>query len=158
MRTRPAQRSQPTPLKLTPLPSWPNQSTPANGFVLSVCFCQVVFSFFPPCVLPSHCSFRSPYPRWPIAMPPAPRGSTELLRAGSGPSSARPGGRVITPNPNLVAQHYTHTHPFAGLSQYPWREVSPFKSAHNLQTPQQMKGIMCYILKSCKSLFHSSQA
>lgn len=153
----PAQKSQPTLLKLMPLPSWLNQSMPANEFVLSVCLCQVVF-FSPPCVLSSHCSFRSPCPRWPIAMPPAPRGSIELFRAGSGPSLACPGGRVITPNPNVVAQHYTHTHPFAALIQYPWREIIPFKSAHNLQTPQQMKAVVCYILKSCKSLFHSSQA
>lgn len=129
-----------TALKLAPLPSWLKPSYHR--------FCQAT----PPSGPPS--------PRWPAATPPALCRTLELLRVGRRLSSPH----AVSSLAHLFRWQSHNTQPQCGsttrhmcLSLHWFESVSlkrsqPFKSAHNLKMPQQMKWIMCYVLKLCKNL------
>lgn len=102
----------------------------------------------------------APSSRWPVATPPALCGTTELLRAVWGLSSAHLVSSLIHPfrwqSHNTQPQHCGTT--WQACSSLCWFESAslkrsqPFKSALNLKIPQQMKLIMCYVLESCRNL------
>lgn len=145
--------------------SSPIMNQTVNGFVSSLFSCQVLFSLFPttgfvkpllpqvPLAPGELLQYHQPYVA-PLSFSGCRGGHQHIQRP---PQHTHSDGSVLRCNLNVVAQHNKRAHPFTGLSQCPWRQVSPLSLLVISKSPNR-RSESCAMYWSYAKIFHSSQA